>query len=212
MKEIQLKKFGEYNIVGQSVDSLDIPEKVLGTAKYGCDVFVPNMVYGRLITQPTRYGSVPLSADDSAAKSIDGYVGFALIEGDANKINTGYAVAYGETYWAAEKAAAAMNVNWDSGPNANTSSADIVADARSKINDDSEGFTWVLEGDPDGGMSSAKTTVEAEYQTSLGYHGLMEPINAVALESGGVWHIYTCLLYTSPSPRDYAASRMPSSA
>ena len=24
--------------------------------------------------------------------------------------------------------------------------------------------------------------------------------------------IYTCLLYTSPSPRDYAASRMPSSA
>ena len=25
-------------------------------------------------------------------------------------------------------------------------------------------------------------------------------------------HLYTCLLYTSPSPRDYAASRMPSSA
>ena len=24
--------------------------------------------------------------------------------------------------------------------------------------------------------------------------------------------LYTCLLYTSPSPRDYAASRMPSSA
>ena len=26
------------------------------------------------------------------------------------------------------------------------------------------------------------------------------------------WTNYTCLLYTSPSPRDYAASRMPSSA
>ena len=25
-------------------------------------------------------------------------------------------------------------------------------------------------------------------------------------------HTFTCLLYTSPSPRDYAASRMPSSA
>ena len=33
------------------------------------------MVYGRLITQPTRFGAVPLSADDSAAKGIDGYVG-----------------------------------------------------------------------------------------------------------------------------------------
>ena len=28
----------------------------------------------------------------------------------------------------------------------------------------------------------------------------------------GVFYINTCLLYTSPSPRDYAASRMPSSA
>ena len=28
----------------------------------------------------------------------------------------------------------------------------------------------------------------------------------------GVDHYMSCLLYTSPSPRDYAASRMPSSA
>ena len=27
-----------------------------------------------------------------------------------------------------------------------------------------------------------------------------------------IWLYYDCLLYTSPSPRDYAASRMPSSA
>ena len=190
MKEIQLKKFGEYNIVGQSVDSLDIPEKVLGTAKYGCDVFVPNMVYGRLITKPTRYGSVPLSADDSAAKSIDGYVGFALIEGDANKINTGYAVAYGETYWAAEKAAAAIDVTWDRGPNANISSADMTQSSRDIIADDSQGFTWLLEGEGEAAIGSADTVVEAEYQTSTGYHGMMEPMNCVALEKDGVWHLY----------------------
>ena len=28
---------------------------------------------------------------------------------------------------------------------------------------------------------------------------------------GGIWH-YSCLLYTSPSPRDQRGSRMPSSA
>ena len=28
---------------------------------------------------------------------------------------------------------------------------------------------------------------------------------------GGIWH-YSCLLYTSPSPRDATLSRMPSSA
>ena len=191
MKGLQLKKFGEYKVVGKDIPALDIPEKLIGQARYGIDVFVPNMVYGRLVANPTRYGSVPLSADDSAAKSIDGYAGVAVIKEDPTGVNTGYVVALGETYWAAEKAAAAMNVTWDSGPNANTSSADIVQTAKDAIADEAQGFTWVLEGDPEGAMSNAETTVEAEYETSLGYHGLMEPINCVAMESNGIWHLFT---------------------
>ena len=35
---------------------------------------------------------------------------------------------------------------------------------------------------------------------------------ARCIENHAYKHKYTCLLYTSPSPRDYAASRMPSSA
>ena len=65
LKAIQLKKFGEYSVVGQSIDALDIPAKINGTAKYGIDVFVPNMVYGRMVTNPTRFGAVPNSADES---------------------------------------------------------------------------------------------------------------------------------------------------
>ena len=115
----------------------------------------------------------------------------AVIKEDPTGVNTGYVVALGETYWAAEKAAAAMKVTWDSGPNANTSSADIVQAAKDSIADESQGFTWVLEGDPEGAMSAAETTVEAECETSLGYHGLMEPINCVAMESNGIWHLFT---------------------
>ena len=191
MKALTLKKFGEYKVVGKNIPALDIPDKLTGVARYGIDVFVPNMVYGRLVTNPTRFGAVPLSADDSAAKSIDGYAGVAVIKEDPTGVNTGYVVALGETYWAAEKAAAAMKVTWDSGPNANTSSADIVQAAKDSIADESQGFTWVLEGDPEGAMNAAETTVEAEYETSLGYHGLMEPINCVAMESNGIWHLFT---------------------
>ena len=191
MKALTLKKFGEYKVVGKNIPALDIPDKLTGVARYGIDVFVPNMVYGRLVTNPTRFGAVPLSADDSAAKSIDGYAGVAVIKEDPTGVNTGYVVALGETYWAAEKAAAAMKVTWDSGPNANTSSSDIIQSAKDSIADESQGFTWVLEGDPEGAMNAAETTVEAEYETSLGYHGLMEPINCVAMESNGIWHLFT---------------------
>ena len=58
------------------------------------------------------------------------------------------------------------------------------------------------------------------YGYNSDYYGLMELIRVNGIEikdrkclilgSGGTSH--TCLLYTSPSPRDFASSRMPSSA
>ena len=39
----------------------------------------------------------------------------------------------------------------------------------------------------------------------------LEPALVSGLASGGM-HVFTCLLYTSPSPRDRQKSRMPSSA
>ena len=43
-----------------------------------------------------------------------------------------------------------------------------------------------------------------------GSRGIGEMIASAYLANGAT--VYICLLYTSPSPRDYAASRMPSSA
>ena len=205
MKALTLKKFGEYKVVGKNIPALDIPDKLTGVARYGIDVFVPNMVYGQLITQPTRFGAVPLSADDSAAKSIDGYVGVKIIPGDLRGFNTGYVVAYGETYWAAEKAAAVIKVDWDKGPHANVSSEDMTQSSRDIIADDSKGFAWVIEGDTTTALKNADTVVEAEYQTSTGYHGMMEPMNMVAMETNGVWHLYTGTQWPS-NMRDSAAA------
>ena len=49
----------------------------------------------------------------------------------------------------------------------------------------------------------------------LYFHGAQRCITCRAIEANTVAlldSLYSCLLYTSPSPRDYAASRMPSSA
>jgi isoquinoline 1-oxidoreductase len=40
-------------------------------------------------------------------------------------------------------------------------------------------------------MQKAAKVIEAEYLTSLNIHAPMEPMNALAMEENGVWHIYT---------------------
>ena len=56
---------------------------------------------------------------------------------------------------------------------------------------------------------SKQTAIIAKDTRLSGY--TLEPALVSGLASAGM-HIYTCLLYTSPSPRDQRGSRMPSSA
>ena len=54
-----------------------------------------------------------------------------------------------------------------------------------------------------------QTAIIAKDTRLSGY--TLEPALVSGLASAGM-HVYTCLLYTSPSPRDRTRSRMPSSA
>ena len=42
--------------------------------------------------------------------------------------------------------------------------------------------------------------------------GNVQPVTGAMITADDALYIYTCLLYTSPSPRDLSTSRMPSSA
>ena len=53
---------------------------------------------------------------------------------------------------------------------------------------------------------------EAGYTTILKLLQIMTEKSLVVRDEGSRTHVYTCLLYTSPSPRDRTRSRMPSSA
>ena len=190
MKAIKLKSFGEYNVVGQSKTPFDLPSKIDGSAKFGIDIFVPNMVYGIVVQNPTRWGAVPKSVNETAAKKIDGYVGAYVEKNGFARINTGYVVALGETYWAAEKAAKALKIDWDLGPNKSVSSKDIRDESIKLQKDPSKGFLWVLEGDTDKAMKNASNKHTAVYETAIAYHGTLEPMNCTAYEKDGVWHLH----------------------
>ena len=74
LKAIKLKTPDQYTMIGVSVPQLDIPSKTNGTAKYGIDVMLPGMVYGKLVTPPVRYGATVKSVDDSDAKKVPGFI------------------------------------------------------------------------------------------------------------------------------------------
>ena len=190
LKAITLKTPSQRTKVGQSLPQLDIPSKTNGTCKYGIDAFVPGMLYGTLAIPPVRYGATVKSVDDSAAKKVPGFVKAVVLD-DKTATTTGWVIAVATTFEGAQKAAEALKIDWDKGPNANVSDQSIIDESRRLQKEGTEGLFFVKDGDSAAAMEKAAKVIEAEYLTSINIHAPMEPMNALALEQDGIWHIYT---------------------
>src|SRR5258708_26924037 len=147
-KAIKVKASGAYNIIGKSIPALDIPSKVTGQARYGIDVFLPNMVYGALVIPRTRYDSKLKSIDDSESRKIPGFVKAVKVDDSMGKC-TGWVVALAEKFPVAVKAAQALKVQVDPGPYAGINTGDLFAEYSQTIKNAAAGANLVLEGDID---------------------------------------------------------------
>jgi CO/xanthine dehydrogenase Mo-binding subunit len=190
LKAIKLKAPDQYTMIGVSVPQLDIPFKVNGTAKYGIDTFLPGMVYGKLVLPPVRYGATVKSVDDSAAQKVPGFIKAVVLD-DKTMTTTGWVVAVANTYQNARKAADALKVTWDHGPNANVSSESLLTEAKRLQKLDDSGLFFVKNGDTAAALGTAAKVLEAEYTTNINIHVPMEPMNATAHLQGDIWHIYS---------------------
>src|SRR5579864_8129665 len=190
LKAIKLKTADQYTLIGVSVPQLDIPSKTNGTAKYGIDVMLPGMVYGKVVTPPVRYGATVKSVDDSAAKKVPGFIKAVILD-DKTATTTGWVVAVANTYANARKAADALQITYDNGPNAKLSSQSLLDEAKRLQGLDDSGQFFVKDGDTAAALGSAAKVIEAEYTTSINIHAPMEPMNATAELKGDIWHVYT---------------------
>src|SRR5450432_4291055 len=129
LKAITLKTPDQYTMIGVSVPQLDIPSKTNGTAKYGIDVMLPGMVYGKIVTPPVRFGATVKSVDDSAAKKVPGFIKAVVLD-DKTATTSGWVVAVANTYANARKAADALKITYDGGPNAKLSSESLLAETK----------------------------------------------------------------------------------
>ncbi len=195
-RNIKLKQPGSYTIVGQSMAALDLPAKTNGQAKYGIDVFLPNMVYGALAIPRTRYASKVLSIDDTEARKVPGFVKAVKVANALGKC-TGWAVALAESFPAAMRAAQLLKVEVDPGPYGNLGLDDIFAEFSQKMQRPENGANWVLEGDVDKALAGAEQVLDLEYTTDMVCHATMEPLNATVQFADGAWHVYTGTQSTS---------------
>src|SRR5437868_12363903 len=97
LKAIKLKTPHQYTMIGISVPQLDIPSKVNGTAKYGIDVMLPGMLYGKIVMPPVRYGAIVKSVDDSEAKKVPGFIKAVILD-DKTGTTSGWVVAVANSY------------------------------------------------------------------------------------------------------------------
>ena len=164
---VPLKDPKDFKIIGTAVKRLDSPEKVDGTAMFGLDVRVPDMVYAAIATCPV-FGGTLGSVDDTNAKKIPGV---------RQVVKADNAVAViGDHTWAAKRGLAALQITWNEGAGANLSMKQIVDDL-SAAADHGNGAVARKDGDVQKGFSDAKTRVDAVYQQPFLAHATMEPVN-----------------------------------
>ena len=178
-KDVALKEAKDFVYIGQPLKRLDTPDKVNGKAVYGIDAILPDMKFATLAACPVFGGKVG-KVDDTAAKKIPGVQKVVVLDD--------MVAVVGDHMWAAKKGLEALKIDWDEGPNAKLSSADIWQDLRAAS--DKDGAVAKSTGDIAKGLAGGDK-FEASFELPFLAHATMEPINATVHFKGDSCEIWT---------------------
>ncbi|MBV9345139.1 MAG: xanthine dehydrogenase family protein molybdopterin-binding subunit, partial [Gammaproteobacteria bacterium] len=176
--EVALKPSTAFKLIGKPLARLDTAGKVNGSAQFGIDVRLPNMLYAS-IALPPQLGARLATVDSAAARALPG-VQRVLPTGDA-------VVVVAEHFWQAKTARDALRIEWTPGPNAQLDNAaiwsqlDAAAVHPGVSTLASEDVAARLkQGDAPGALRGAARTFTAVYELPLLAHACMEPMNCTA--------------------------------
>jgi isoquinoline 1-oxidoreductase beta subunit len=170
-RDVKLKEPGDWTLIGKGrVQRFDLADKILGRPVYAIDVELPGMVHAALMQCPVFGGK--LRRVNKA--------GALALRGVKRVVELPDAVAVvADNWWRANKALAALDVEWDTGADAHVDSAAIMAFLRSGLAATDLPVAR-RDGDVDAAFAQAAKTVEAEYFTPFLSHATMEPQTCTA--------------------------------
>ncbi len=167
-QEPAIKTPAQFTFIPRPIPRVDLVHKTDGSAKFGMDAQVPDMVFAAINACPVRGGKLK-SVDESALSGMPGIVDVVRLENAVAVVATG-------TFWRAKRALSRLQPEWDVGTAGSVDSAQLSAQFRAALTE--RMVTARNDGNVDQAMSGAVRTFEAIYETPYLSHSPMEPMNA----------------------------------
>lgn len=165
--EVKLKDPAQFTLVGKAIKRLDSPAKVNGSAQFGIDARLPNMGIAAVAASPVMKGKVA-AVDEQKAMAVKGVRQVLRIEGAVAVV--------ADHFWAAKQGLLAAAPRFDDGPNANVSTAGIVADMM-KVSQNT-GAIATDKGDALKALDAGPgRRIDVIYEVPFLAHATMEPMN-----------------------------------
>jgi isoquinoline 1-oxidoreductase subunit beta len=173
-REAKLKPPSAWRLLGQPMRRLEGPDKVRGTASFGIDIRVPDMLIAAVRNCPVAGGKLR-SVDPAAAMQVPGVVKVVPLE-DAVIVVAG-------SFWAALQGIEALQVEWEERENAQLDSTQISERLDTALAAD--GLVATERGaEPSAGI---ETRLALRFEVPPLAHAALEPVCAtVAIGRDGV--------------------------
>ncbi|MBL8270533.1 xanthine dehydrogenase family protein molybdopterin-binding subunit [Steroidobacter sp.] len=178
-ENVQVKGRNDFKYIGKTMQRLDTPSKVDGSAQFGIDVKLPGMLYAALAQPPELQGTVK-SFNSDQAKAMPGVR-------EVLQTSSGVAVV-ADSWWQAKTARDALQIEWNPGPTAKLNNAAIAAGLKTASS--GKGLDVRKEGDADAGWKANKRRVEAVYELPMLAHATLEPQNCTVEFREDGCHVY----------------------
>jgi isoquinoline 1-oxidoreductase beta subunit len=175
-----LKPSGEWRLIGKEVRRLDVPAKVNGSAIFGIDVRLPELLIAAIRHAP-RFGGRLLKVDAAPALALRGVRKVV-------SLNDAVAVV-ADDYWTASRGLSLLTPVWDNARAATVNSAEYTQALRNAVR--AGGSVYAPPGSTpqqlmanyDAAMQRATSHTESVYTVPFLSHAPMEPMNATAVVS-----------------------------
>ncbi len=164
-EEPALRAEAERRLIGKDFPRIDIPAKTDGSAVFGVDVKLPDMLHGAVRLAPVWRADVE-NIDDKAALAMPGVV--AVV-----KVPRG-AVVVAKSWWQAKQAVDALTITFTKTEHDGWSSAQQSADMRAGL-DKPDAPVVMTKGDVKTALQGAAKKIEASYEVPMLAHMCMEP-------------------------------------